>query len=643
MLFRLLFLTVPLLGLTHQSFSQDITLDPITVTSSLVEKRASETGRNIIAIQGEAFDKLPVYSIDDLLRYLPGIEVQARGPMGSQSDIVLRGGTFQQVLIILDGIRLNDPNTGHFNSYIPISPSEIARIEVLKGASSALYGSEAVGGVVHIITKTFSASLKKSTDKGTVAKNVSGTIATGAHGLLNLQGGGNWKSDKAAFSAGIVSNNANGEQQRGIKGYFHNHTLSASAKTRLSSNTELAIRSAFDQRDFAAQNFYTTLASDTASEKVRSFWNHLQLIHHTNNGKLSLDLSNKNLKDHYLFNPQSIENISDSRLSQAMLTWHRSFSKSMVVVSGLHYQNKSINSNDRGNHTMNHLAPFFTVHQQLGNIFINPSIRFDWRETLGMEVVPQLNLAFRKEKWQLRTTIGKSIRDADFTERFNNYNKPLVTGGSIGNPSLKAEKSLSYEAGADWFVHPRLKISTTIFQRHHRNLIDYIPKKYEEMPRKENLSPSGAFALAQNIAQVKTSGAELDIQYKQQLAEKQTIWLTGGIQWLNSESSTQELTFYLSSHARWIANTSVNYQYKNLQISLNAIYKNREPRQAEALQAELSREYFLLNLKAEYSFGKTGIFLQADNAFDTQYSDLLGSRMPGRWISGGAKFRLKNH
>jgi len=506
-----------------------------------------------------------------------------------------------------------------------------------------LYGSEAVGGVVHIITKTFSASLKKSTDKGTVAKNVSGTIATGAHGLLNLQGGGNWKSDKAAFSAGIVSNNANGEQQRGIKGYFHNHTLSASAKTRLSSNTELAIRSAFDQRDFAAQNFYTTLASDTASEKVRSFWNHLQLIHHTNNGKLSLDLSNKNLKDHYLFNPQSIENISDSRLSQAMLTWHRSFSKSMVVVSGLHYQNKSINSNDRGNHTMNHLAPFFTVHQQLGNIFINPSIRFDWRETLGMEVVPQLNLAFRKEKWQLRTTIGKSIRDADFTERFNNYNKPLVTGGSIGNPSLKAEKSLSYEAGADWFVHPRLKISTTIFQRHHRNLIDYIPKKYEEMPRKENLSPSGAFALAQNIAQVKTSGAELDIQYKQQLAEKQTIWLTGGIQWLNSESSTQELTFYLSSHARWIANTSVNYQYKNLQISLNAIYKNREPRQAEALQAELSREYFLLNLKAEYSFGKTGIFLQADNAFDTQYSDLLGSRMPGRWISGGAKFRLKNH
>ncbi len=94
-------------------------------------------------------------SIDELLRYVPGVEVQSRGPMGTQADFTIRGGTFQQVLVILDGIRLNDPLTGHFSSYIPISPAEIDRIEVLKGASSAIYGTEAVGGVIHIISKTF--------------------------------------------------------------------------------------------------------------------------------------------------------------------------------------------------------------------------------------------------------------------------------------------------------------------------------------------------------------------------------------------------------------------------------------------------------------------------------------------------------
>ncbi|CAF3927166.1 unnamed protein product, partial [Rotaria sp. Silwood1] len=88
--------------------AQDNTLNPVTVTSSVTPIKASETGRNITVIKGEQFAKQPIQSIDDLLKYLPGVEVQQRGPMGAQADIVIRGGTFQQVLVVLDGIRLND-------------------------------------------------------------------------------------------------------------------------------------------------------------------------------------------------------------------------------------------------------------------------------------------------------------------------------------------------------------------------------------------------------------------------------------------------------------------------------------------------------------------------------------------------------
>ena len=111
---------------------KEVELDPITVTATLTPLSASKTGRNIIIVKGEQLNRLPVQSIDELIRYIPGVEVQSRGPMGAQSNITIRGGTFQQVLIILDGIRLNDPLTGHFNSYIPISPAEIDRIEILK-------------------------------------------------------------------------------------------------------------------------------------------------------------------------------------------------------------------------------------------------------------------------------------------------------------------------------------------------------------------------------------------------------------------------------------------------------------------------------------------------------------------------------
>ena len=139
------------------------------------------------------------------------MEVQARGPMGAQSDIVMRGGTFQQVLVILDGIRLNDPITGHFNSYIPIAPAEIERIEVLKGASSAIYGSEAVGGVIHIITKSFAAK------KGVKQKSAIAQVTGGQYDLINAQAGGFISNGKTAFAAEPLPTIAMGSNKEELK------------------------------------------------------------------------------------------------------------------------------------------------------------------------------------------------------------------------------------------------------------------------------------------------------------------------------------------------------------------------------------------------------------------------------------------
>ena len=188
MIFRksLSIICVSLCGLPAALLAQEeVELNPVTVTATLQPVTVSQTGRNLIIIDGARFQTLPVQSLDELLRYVPGVEVQARGPMGAQSDLVLRGGTFQQVLVVLDGLRLNDPITGHFTSYIPIAPAEIERIEILKGASSALYGSDAVGGVVHIITKTFAA--KKSMGN---RKSLGATVMGGEWGLVHASAGG---------------------------------------------------------------------------------------------------------------------------------------------------------------------------------------------------------------------------------------------------------------------------------------------------------------------------------------------------------------------------------------------------------------------------------------------------------------------
>lgn len=610
-------------------------LDPVTITAGLSPVQSSKTGRNIVVIKGEHFFKLPVNSVDELLRYIPGVEVQARGPMGVQSDIVIRGGTFQQVLVILDGIRLNDPITGHFNSYIPIAPAEIDRIEVLKGAASAVYGTEAVGGVIQIITKSFGNQRKKQAQM---------QAAAGEYGLKTLSAGGTVATPLGIFAGGIQSNHANGQPQRGINGFLDLTTASLSYRQQLSNKWHVAARSSYDYRNFAAQNFYTTFASDTATERVKTWWNHIQTGYTAEKIKWRLDAGFKTVDDRYQFNPGAVANQNNSTVAQVLSVADLAMGKKSSLVTGFQMVRKTIKSNDRGNHSVWQTGIFGIWRQQIGQyLHLEPGLRFDYNQRGGFEVVPQLNASYRKPQYALRGSIGRTIRDADFTERFNNYNRTLVTSGSIGFPDLKAETSVSYEAGADWWIGKHLKISGTYFRRNQSNLIDFVPTPYAEMPRRDNLVPNGTYALAKNIAVVQTEGWETDVSYRRVYHSTHSLTASLGMVWLYSNSNGEEPGFYISSHARFLSNFSIIYQKGRFTFSANGVYKNRKEQKATAIDARISPSYLVANARIEARLWKQwGVFVQADNVGNTRFSDLLGSIMPGRWLMGGIKWHIQH-
>ncbi len=612
------------------AFAQNNDLDPVTVTASIAPIAVSKTGRNITVIKGEQFNKQPIHSIDELLKYLPGVEIQQRGPMGAQSDIVIRGGTFQQVLVILDGIRLNDPLTGHFSSYIPIAPAEIERIEILKGAASAIYGTEAVGGVINIITKSFAVNHIKQ-------KQFQESTTIGQYGLLNTGFGGLWSDGKNTVGGGLQTNHATGQQQRGIRGYFDLTTASLSYTRKINDTWSIGYRSAYDDRSFAAQNFYTTYTSDTGYEKVKSFWNHFQVAYQKKKSKLSFNAGYKTSDDFYKFSSTVAANHNKASLFQSLLVYEQTIDDKTSITAGGQFLQKNITSNDRGDHHVPQGAAFVLMNKQLGEHFnINPALRYDYSERYGSQLVPQLNVSYKIKALQLRASAGKTIRDADFTERYNNYGQTFVASGSIGNPDLQVEKSFSYEAGADYWLKNNLKFSVGYFKRDQSNLIDYVTTPYANMPRKVNLSPTGTYALATNIAKVSTSGIEAELQYTKKWGE-QSIWSSLGLQWVNNASSSGTPSFYVASAAKFLGNFNIQYDYKNASISLNGIYKQRGTQAASAINAVVTNNYFLLNAKASYAFCKkfANIFIEADNAFDKTYSDLLGTPMPGRWLMGG--------
>jgi iron complex outermembrane receptor protein len=622
------------ISLSISVLAQNTQLSEVVVTASMLPQQEKETGRNIVSIKGSSLQNLPISSIDDLLKYLPGIETQQRGPAGTQSNIIIRGGTFQQVLVIIDGIRINDPLTGHFNSYIPLHPEDINRIEIIKGAASAIYGSDAIGGVVNIITN------------GLQQKNQHKLSVGSKWGSYNSRSNNFWwgaQKEKWKLSVSSQQNKADGENLRGTTGYYNNSFYAANFNYAFSSNWKLHILYANDSRDFNAQNFYTTFKSDTATEIVKSNWTQMGLSKQYTHKIVKFDAAFKNLSDRFRFNPAGSFNENKTSLFVAQGSVQFTRNPNHQIITGAQWIHKKIRSNDRGNHELAHGAAFLiATHKLPKNIFINESLRIDWDQSYGWIIIPQVNGSWVNGNLTTRASVGKGVRDADFTERYNNYNKSIVTGGSIGNPFLQAEKSWSYELGADYRMGSNFKWGTTAFLRDQNNLIDWTPTPYPMMPRQSNLVITGSYSLATNVSSVKTKGIETDLTYNKKWGEDYELNLSTGLVWLSSTSPNKTPSFYISSHARFLWNEQIVFRANNLQLAINSVYKIRNVQTASAINAALSTNYFLVNSKFSYltSKRKGNVFLEITNLTNTPYSDLLGAIMPSRWIAAGFQLTL---
>ena len=154
------------------------------------------------------------------------------------------------------------------------------------------------------------------------------------------------------------------------------------------------------------------------------------------------------------------------------------------------------------------------------------------------------------------------------------------------------------------------------------------------MPRQENLNPNGNFALTKNISTLKTSGIEVDASFSRSW-KKNRLFASVAATFLNSESSQQTPSFYILSHAKTIFQQTLSFTGGPFNLSYNGIYALRNPQSAGGINAEISREYYLSNVKAAYRFHWLSVFVQIQNLGNKPYSDLLGSKMPGRWTTAG--------
>lgn len=626
------------------SAQNSFSLDTLVVQTTRIPLKVNETGRSINILTKEQIQDLPATTFYELLQAISGVEIQSRGGFGVQGDIVMRGSTFSQVLVLIDGMKINDPLTGHFNCYVPVSNMEIERIEVLKGAGASMYGPDAVGGVINIITKGFD-SLKNGTSS-------TGTVNYGANNLISSTGSLFHKSNKFYLGLGVSMNKSIGDSilpvvldstttLEGYRNFFDIKNISFSAGFKINDLWKLKVRSSILSSDFNARYFYTSYPSDKSTEITSNWFNRVQIQRKTSSGSLlDINASYKRSTDNFLYSPTSDTNVHKMDYLNFTVNNSSEINHKLDVKFGAQGDLRKIESNDRGNHSDYHFGAYIMGVYKSNNIVLTTILREDYDQNYGFEFCPQINAAYNISNIVIRASAGKSIRAADYTERYNN-NLAFKTYLRLGNPNLIAERGWSEEIGVNYYPYKNVLLKATAFSRQSNNIIDYILTNESDIDNNiGSLQPGADYQFAKNIKDVNVYGLELELNTR--IPIRNDNYFHGQLGYTFTDITSDTLGIYLSSFAKHLINAQVTLKYNAFLFSLSGLYKERNAQLAESISSTLQSNYTLLNGRVAYEL-KNGIFIniQVLNLTNTSYQNILGAKMPGRWLMGGVKWEIK--
>ena len=565
--------------------------ETVVVTGTFTPVPQTDVDRSLTVIvpQGQ---ELLYQNWVDYLALSPSVDLQQRAPADVQADLSIRGSTFGQTLVLLNGLRMDDVQTGHHDMDLPLPTDALRRIEILRGAGSTLYGSDAVAGTINLITgRPERSDLRLGAGVGNFGVNQQNGSASRLWKNLDTE-----LDAERDFSSGFRPD----RDDRNLSLFS-----GTGAQTRLG-RSQLML--AYSDKPYGADQFYGPFHS---WERTKAWFAGITQDLGSNT---EFDFGFRRHADEFILlrdNPSVYENNHVDKSWQVDLRRHADLSRNSTLFYGGEGIHESIESNNLGNHDRSRGAVYLDFDvRALQRFSLSAGIREEILSASHGELSPTAAAGFwLRPGLKLKVSASHAFRLPSYTDLY--YHDPA----NLGNPNLRPERAWDFEGGVLWNPRGRLESELTVFHRRDRDVIDYVRSSASSPFTAENIQKLNFTGVEASLGLALPAGGRLQISYTGLHGVQEA--LTGSEAKYTLRYPTQDAVIAWNGQlpGKFIART---------RIGILARYG--------------SDPYSLWDAAVAREFGHVAAHLGLSNITDTQYQEIQGVVMPGRSVLFGLDF-----
>ena len=631
--------------------AREMMLEEVSVTGSRAPLTKSQAARMVTVLDCADIAQAPVQSINDLLKYAIGVDVRQRGPIGAQTDISIRGGTSEQIILLLNGINICDPQTGHNAMDLPVDLSEIVRIEVLEGPAGRIYGTSSLVGAINIVTRP---NQHTSTDL---------TLEGGSFGYGKVSGRTNIRSGQwnNQISAGYSRSDGYSHSNAG----HHNTDFSGSKALYQGQYEDEDIRINWHlgiaDKGWGSATFYASpkWQADDQYEHTTKLYSAIQ--GETKHGRLHFAPSiywnqNRDRYEGYRHQPEKMKynynrtDVYGVNLS-SYFDWNNSANGKIKnrTAFGAEVRNEDLVSGNLGeplsqthhihgtdrDYTLGvnrtNISGYLEHNLLLDNLTISAglvAVKNTW-SNMNMTVYPGIDVSYRPNShWALHASYNTSLRMPSFTEMYYKLQ------GYAADPHLKPEEMRALEAGFT-FHSSLFTFSSALWHHQGRNMIDWIM---------DTSKGDDAVWQSVNHTKVNSTGFEVSAKAQVKLFTHHYSLFTLSYSYIHQDKKQEEgiVSQYALEYLRHKLVAGLSMPLTNsLKLGVTARWQDRVGSYTDFDgMVKDYKPYFLTDARLTWQQPKWKVYVEANNLFDITYHDYGLVEQPGRWLIAGYSISL---